>query len=77
MGSSDIYYDRNDFFFPSGIYIRQRDGIWKAKPRIGGDSIDSAFTKVDGFIAVKEAIKQNLTVLIDRLDIKKLLEPCA
>ncbi len=75
--TDDIYYDRNGLFFSSGICIRRRDGSWEAKPHIGGDSINSAFTKVDGYMAVNEVIKQNLTVCIEGLEIEDLLEPCA
>lgn len=74
----DIYYDNgNGLLFSKGVYVRRRNGHWEAKIRTGGDFINSAFTEVDGDNAVKQAVKQHLTVLDDGLGIEEMLEPCA
>ncbi|RMZ77163.1 hypothetical protein DV737_g4497, partial [Chaetothyriales sp. CBS 132003] len=82
----DTYYDRDGLLFSKGVYIRRRNGHWEAKVRSGGDFINSAFTEVDGFSAVKEVIRQNLAVSVDdgghhhgdRVgSIECILQPCA
>lgn len=73
----DIYYDRNDQLFSKGIYIRQRNGNWEAKVRVDGDFINSAFTEVEGYMAVKEAVKHHLAGATEGLRIEGVLKPCA
>jgi thiamine-triphosphatase len=73
----DTYYDRDGLLFSEGVYIRRRNGQWEAKIRTSGDFINSAFTEINGKNAVKEVIKQSLTVSTDRIAIEEMLEPCA
>lgn len=77
LTTNDIYYDRDGLLFSKGVYVRQRNGHWEAKIRTGGDFINSAFAEIDGNIAVKEIIKQNLRGFTDGADIEEILKPCA
>ncbi|KAI9778575.1 MAG: hypothetical protein M1839_007968 [Geoglossum umbratile] len=73
----DTYYDRDGLLFSKGVYIRRRNGLWEAKVRTSGDFVNSAFTEIDGDDAVKEVIKQNMTVHADEASIEEVLQPCA
>ncbi|KAE8353773.1 CYTH-like domain-containing protein [Aspergillus coremiiformis] len=42
----DIYYDKAGLLSSKGVWVRQRDGDWQAKVRIGGDYNNSKFEEL-------------------------------
>ncbi|KAK0723308.1 CYTH-like domain-containing protein [Lasiosphaeria miniovina] len=43
----DSYYDRSDVLSAAGAWVRNRDGKWQAKLRLGGDFKNSRFEELD------------------------------
>ncbi|KAF1999152.1 hypothetical protein P154DRAFT_417075, partial [Amniculicola lignicola CBS 123094] len=59
----NVYFDHvayRDLFMSRGIYIRQRNGFWEAKARLGGDFVNSKFTEYMGSEAVQGVVTEVL-----------------
>ncbi|KAH7122383.1 CYTH-like domain-containing protein [Dendryphion nanum] len=41
--SHDVYFDKGGLLMRAGIYLRQRNGTWEAKDRLGGNYKNSQF----------------------------------
>jgi len=56
----DIYYEfPNDLLSTRGIWVRQRNDVWQAKIRQGGDFANSQFTELTGTCAVEEMLRRH------------------
>lgn len=43
---TDVYYDKSNILSSNGIWLRQRDGLWQAKIRQGGNISNSKFEEI-------------------------------
>jgi len=53
----DVYYDNSSgSLISAGIYVRQRNGIWEAKVKRGGDYTNSMFEELTGTGPVRRCV---------------------
>ena len=53
----DVYYDNSSgSLISAGIYVRQRNGLWEAKVRRGGDYTNSMFEELTGTEPVRGCV---------------------
>lgn len=58
----DTYYDRDDALSSAGAWVRNRNGIWQAKIRKGGDYTNSRFEELVGAGDVGDCVKRLLGI---------------
>ncbi|EAT84184.1 thiamine-triphosphatase [Parastagonospora nodorum] len=54
----DVYYDQSSLLSSAGVWVRQRNGQWEAKIKMGGDFTNSKFEEITGHRDISRCVKE-------------------
>ncbi|KAL1616635.1 hypothetical protein SLS56_011338 [Neofusicoccum ribis] len=54
---TDVYYDKSNMLSSNGVWLRERDGNWQAKIRLGGNFNNSKFEEVTDLLEISRHLR--------------------